>query len=82
MVPIDAAGVVQEHLDRNQFRGIAIGDLKVREVPALTRGGEGPQSAAANRPADSNWRKCGSPSLAPLDLVSPPRRELTPQLTP
>ena len=29
--------MVQEHLDRDPFRGIAIGDLKVREVPLERR---------------------------------------------
>ena len=36
-LPIDPAGVVQEHLDRDSFGGIAIGDLKVREVPLERR---------------------------------------------
>jgi hypothetical protein len=37
VLSIDSASVVQEHLDGDQFGGIAIGDPKVREVPLKRR---------------------------------------------
>jgi hypothetical protein len=49
---------------------LRVNGAKPLSIAALTRRGEGPQSAAASRPAGSNWRQLGSPLLVSLEAAS------------